>query len=143
MKPTDLMPFGKHKGIPLKDVPKDYISWLIVQEGFKDRSPALYAFFARGEDIPDPKAVATDKALSTELLAIKNDLLNSAPEGFKAWWQQAYGRLDTEGPNTLIPYLRVAIEAWRGCATIFYDRELALRRELKAMTAPVEGPEQF
>ena len=25
---TDLMPFGKHKGTPMQDVPADYFHWL-------------------------------------------------------------------------------------------------------------------
>ena len=28
MDDNSIMPFGKHKGIPLKDVPDDYLYWL-------------------------------------------------------------------------------------------------------------------
>ena len=31
------MPFGKHKGIPLKDIPKDYIQWLVEKILPKDK----------------------------------------------------------------------------------------------------------
>ena len=32
MTDDDLMPFGKHQGIPLKDVPDDYLLWLYNQD---------------------------------------------------------------------------------------------------------------
>lgn len=38
-----LMPFGKHKGKPLKDIPRDYIAWLSGQE---IRDPDLAAAVA-------------------------------------------------------------------------------------------------
>jgi len=28
LKDTDPMPFGKHKGIPMQDVPASYLAWL-------------------------------------------------------------------------------------------------------------------
>jgi len=28
---TDLMPWGKHKGIPMSDVPADYLHWIWTQ----------------------------------------------------------------------------------------------------------------
>ena len=40
---TDLMPFGKHKGTPLKDVPKDYFSWLKSQD-WLGKWPRLAAY---------------------------------------------------------------------------------------------------
>ena len=32
MTDNDLMPFGKYQGIPLKDVPDDYLLWLYNQD---------------------------------------------------------------------------------------------------------------
>ena len=36
---TDKMPFGKHSGLPLQDVPSSYLSWLrdaLEKEGVKE-----------------------------------------------------------------------------------------------------------
>lgn len=39
------MPFGKHKGLPLKEVPKSYINWLLGQENVDpDLAASLKAF---------------------------------------------------------------------------------------------------
>lgn len=116
MKPTDLMPFGKHKGIPLKDVPKDYAAWLITQEGFKDKSPALYAFFTTGEDLVDPKVQKHNQ----ETLDQRALILGMAPPEFKEWWERAYGkRLLDAGEWNYIPYLRVALAAWDECSALY------------------------
>ena len=32
----DAMPFGKHKGTPVADVPTDYLEWLASKDDFKD-----------------------------------------------------------------------------------------------------------
>lgn len=39
MEDTDLMPFGKHKGTELKNVPADYLLWLRDESGIALRSP--------------------------------------------------------------------------------------------------------
>ncbi len=40
---TDLMPFGKHKGIPMQDVPADYLHYLWQNGLSKDKKPvAIY-----------------------------------------------------------------------------------------------------
>lgn len=33
---TDLMPFGKHRGVPMQDVPARYLHWLWTEHGGKD-----------------------------------------------------------------------------------------------------------
>lgn len=33
---TDPMPFGKHKGTPMQDVPSSYLHWLWTEGGLKD-----------------------------------------------------------------------------------------------------------
>ena len=112
MKPTDLMPFGKHKGLPLSEVPKDYAFWLIEQSGFKEKSPALYAFFKTGEDLVDPKAVQHNE----QTLKDRDFILAMARAGFREWWEANYGkRLLDAGEWNYIPYLRVAVAAWDAC----------------------------
>jgi len=112
MTSSDPMPFGKHKGLPLKDVPKDYIDWLKGQEWFADKWKDLAAFFSgtvTTKDIADTKVV--DAAI---------DLVKDAPTDFITWWDKAYGtRLRLEGRDLYIPYLRVALGAWKACATTF------------------------
>jgi len=111
MSGDDIMPFGKygHKGTPtkLKDVPRTYFEWLMQQEGFAQKNPQLAAWIKEGDN-----ATATPKEV--ENLTIGNDLLERAPVGFKAWWVAAYGeRLRKQGEMHYIPYLRVAVEAWK------------------------------
>jgi len=38
----DPLPIGKHKGVPLKDVPYDYLSWIRYQPWFQEK----FAYFA-------------------------------------------------------------------------------------------------
>jgi len=122
MKPTDLMPFGKHKGLPLKDVPRDYADWLCTKaDGFKERSPGLYAFFMTGADLPDPAKPKEDEAVNR----LAQEILGAAPQGFAGWWHTAYGKL--KGEPMYIPHLRVAIAAWDACANQFYAKEEAAR----------------
>jgi len=35
----DLMPFGKHKGVAMQDVPASYLHWLWTQRGYDKGSP--------------------------------------------------------------------------------------------------------
>jgi uncharacterized protein (DUF3820 family) len=39
---TAILPFGKHKGMAVEEVPKDYLSWLIAQDWFRDKFSGLY-----------------------------------------------------------------------------------------------------
>lgn len=48
MKDSDLMPFGKHKGEKLGDVPASYLLWLGDQPDVKQRHPELYAYIESG-----------------------------------------------------------------------------------------------
>jgi uncharacterized protein (DUF3820 family) len=43
---TDLMPFGKHKGIPVQDVPAAYLHYL-WQNGMKDDKASPVADYIR------------------------------------------------------------------------------------------------
>ncbi len=43
---TDIMPFGKHKGKKLIDVPDSYLIWLYDQRPISDRRLELYIKFA-------------------------------------------------------------------------------------------------
>ena len=43
---TDLMPFGKHKGEPMQDVPASYLHWL-WQNGLKDDKLSNVADYIR------------------------------------------------------------------------------------------------
>jgi len=44
-----LMPWGKHKGTPLSDVPGSYLAWLIEQPWIKDW-PGLHSYLKSIED---------------------------------------------------------------------------------------------
>jgi len=33
---TDLMPWGKYKGVPMQDVPADFMFWLWTERGFEN-----------------------------------------------------------------------------------------------------------
>lgn len=46
MTDTDLMPFGKHKGVPLEDVPADYLGWL-YQDGCSNIALKNYIWNSR------------------------------------------------------------------------------------------------
>jgi hypothetical protein len=43
---SDLMPFGKHKGLRLDEVPNSYLLWLYDQRPISDRRLELYIKFA-------------------------------------------------------------------------------------------------
>lgn len=45
-----VMPFGKHNGTKLKDVPASYLLWLFEQPWIKDW-PGLYAYLKKNEDL--------------------------------------------------------------------------------------------
>lgn len=38
----DLMPFGKHKGEPIQDVPVNYLHWLYQQKPLSDKRLQAY-----------------------------------------------------------------------------------------------------
>lgn len=38
------MPFGKHKGMSLDDVPADYLLWLFSQNWLSDRFPEIHNY---------------------------------------------------------------------------------------------------
>ena len=39
--PADCISFGKHRGLPWKDIPRDYLEWLVKAENTKDDIRAL------------------------------------------------------------------------------------------------------
>lgn len=47
MTDDSLMPFGKHKGKKLGDVPASYLLWLYDQEGFVTKNPDLSGYIAK------------------------------------------------------------------------------------------------
>jgi len=105
------MPFGKHKGKPMGEVPKDYLQWLLKQDGFTEKNKEM-AKYINGE--PD---AATPKEL--ENIQVASQLLLKAPVEFSNWWSVAYGeRLRKQGELMYVPYLRVALEAWLHCEGI-------------------------
>jgi len=109
------------------EVPKDYLQWLLKQDGFAEKNPAM-AKYIKGE--PD---AATPKEL--ENIKVSETILAKAPEAFKHWWSVAYGeRLRREGELYYIGYLRVALEAWLHCEGI----NLA-----KSQTKSIDLNEQF
>jgi hypothetical protein len=44
---TDPMPFGKHKGTPMQDVPATYLHWLWTKTGGKDDKVSPVADYTR------------------------------------------------------------------------------------------------
>lgn len=112
----DIIWFGKYGKFKLGDaawslerVKRDdpaYVAWLLGQPDFAQKNPALAEYFRTGKEDATPKEVENND--TGELL------LGSMNDRFRAWWARAYGdRLRTQGPMTYIPYLRVAIEAWK------------------------------
>lgn len=48
----DLMPFGKHKGLSMMEVPASYLDWLIDQDWIKDW-PAVKNYIEDNKDVID------------------------------------------------------------------------------------------
>ena len=57
-KPLDTMPFGKHKGTPIRDLPSDYIHWVLENLNLRDELfKALSAEYERrGGEPPKRKS---------------------------------------------------------------------------------------
>lgn len=49
----EVMPFGKHKGMPIADVPQSWIDWLYSQEGPKQSIYLTSAFRKAGKHLPE------------------------------------------------------------------------------------------
>lgn len=115
MTDRDLMPFGKHKGKPMGEVPKDYLAWLLKQDGFTEKNKEMAAYI-RGD-----KSAATEKELDN--IKVEDEIMKSAPPAFKNFWAVAYGdRLRKQGELLYIPYLRVALESWVRCEALYLDK---------------------
>jgi len=119
----DAMPFGKYKGLPIGELPKDYIRWLADQDWFIDEK-------SKWKDVAallskDPKkvaAVSTPK--ETERDSIENEVLARADEDFRVWWESQYGkRLREAKSDHYIPYLRLTLEAWLASRKVLTDVE--------------------
>lgn len=39
-----LMPFGKHKGIPMEEISTGYFLWLVAQPWFENTWPRVYTY---------------------------------------------------------------------------------------------------
>lgn len=103
---SDPMPWGKYKGTPLKVVDKNYLQWLLKQDGFAEKNPAMAAWIKNGD-------FASSTPKEREVLATEELLLNSASVPFRQWWFRCYGdRLRKGGEVHYIAYLRVALSAW-------------------------------
>lgn len=44
LKDSDPMPFGKHKGKPMQEVPANYLDWLRGEDWVKDKYPRVWAY---------------------------------------------------------------------------------------------------
>lgn len=105
MTSRDLMYFGKYKDTSLKDVPREYFSWLFQQDGAIEKHKKLYEWFCHGDSAASAK--------EQENITVGEEILNNAPQSFKDWWTSAYGnRLRTNAEDLYLPYLRVARESW-------------------------------
>ena len=49
---TDLMPFGKHKGVAMRDVPAEYLDWLIGQDWI-NKWPRVEAYIMQNKKAID------------------------------------------------------------------------------------------
>lgn len=103
------MPFGKYVGVPLDEVPKDYIKWLLCQDWFVDpkgRWAQLHLYFTQGSTV-----TASEKEIKESNL--EDELLLPMDTDFQKWWHKNYGRrLRDAKSDYLIPYLRIAIAAY-------------------------------
>jgi hypothetical protein len=120
MTSRDLMTFGKFGKSKLgpeaktvgwiKENEPDYINWLVSQDGFATKNPALYKFFTTGEE-----SSSTPEERTT--IDQEGPLLDPMPPAFKAFWKRAYGeRMRVHGQLNYIAFLRVAVETWKEAA---------------------------
>jgi hypothetical protein len=115
MTDRDLMAFGKYKGKPMGEVPKDYLQWLLKQEGFADKNKEMTAYI-RGD-----ASAASEKELDN--IKVEQEILKNAPPAFINFWNVAYGdRLRKQGELVYIPYLRIALESWTRCESLYLDK---------------------
>lgn len=139
MTSSDKLGFGKYRESSIKDVPLDYWQWLIKQDGFKDKQPALFEWITTKNEAallkytaPQPRpATSTSPAVATEQVSQDEQyLIGQSPQGFKSWWASAYGaRLRSQGELHYIPYMRVALAAWAaGCETLYIDMQKMRQR---------------
>ena len=54
------MPFGKHEGVKMRDVPASYLDWLRGQPWIKSW-PAVHAYIRRNEDVIDEELEDEDE----------------------------------------------------------------------------------
>jgi len=47
----DTMPFGKHKGTKMRDVPASYLDWLLGKDWLHEEWPALEAYILEHESV--------------------------------------------------------------------------------------------
>lgn len=114
------MPFGKHKGVPLDQVPKTYLTWLFDQDGAEEKYPDLFDWFCNG----NAAACATIKEVNLD--HEEEQIFLSMPTPFRAWWNKQYGtNLRKVGSDFLLPYLRVATSAWQAANEQLVQANLA------------------
>lgn len=68
------MPFGKHKGLALKDVPGGFLLWLDSKEGFREKNPGLADYIDANRDLLVEKKKAESKAYFEEKNRAAKDL---------------------------------------------------------------------
>ena len=55
-----LMPFGKHKGKPMIEVPASYLDWLRDEEWLEERHPGIAEYIKDNEDRIDIELMEED-----------------------------------------------------------------------------------
>lgn len=134
------MPFGKYKGTPLKDVPKDYRRWCEEQDWFEERWSDIADYWSMQSSDPDRAEVVMATKTEAKNINAEKELLSQSPPGFQVWWFRAYGnRLLQQGEVLYIPYLRVALEAWRAALTPVGGQPTP--EQVKAVTQPPKNEE--
>ena len=109
MTSRDLWPIGKYKGQPISTIPQDYRDWFCGQDWAASKYPDLYEFLMSEDGVADRPVTEEQKVIDAE-----QELLAHAPTAFTIWWKNAYGeRLRKQGEVLYVPYLRVALEAWK------------------------------
>lgn len=90
------------------------------QDWFEEKAAnaAIADFWSLQRDHPDEGEVVMATKTEAKNINAEKDLLAMAPPGFQVWWFRAYGnRLLKDGEVLYVPYLRVALEAWRAALT--------------------------
>lgn len=136
--PDMLMPWGKHKGVALKDIPRDYLKWIlrsadVATPGLKDAVRAVLGQQAPAPPLGDPPHWSPAKGAewpgnySDEKRRILNDLFAARAE--VDWLKnELANRREMEAGA-----LRVLIRRWYGAMSRQYHPDAGGSAEKQAV----------